>query len=49
MVNRGSSKPSKGVQPTGKEAPRQGPPANTKKWFENVQDQAKGKPPRHPN
>lgn len=42
-----SDKPSKGTSGAPKSTPRQGPPAHTKKWAENVAAEAKGKTPPH--
>lgn len=44
-TNAASTGASKGVQPSGKEPPREGPAAHTKAWYENVQAGARNQPP----
>lgn len=46
-TNAASSAQSKDYVPSGKPTARQGPPANTREWFENVQAAAKGEPEPH--
>lgn len=47
-TNAGKTGASKGVPVTGKAPPREGPPAHTKAWYENVQAGARGNPPPNP-